>query len=252
VFELLRLQLGQSVDWSLKGPDCLKKGKDMPHNRSNIALACALIVLAGVGCAPSARFTLYSNSNNPGYPSVHDGLITLTPEENYGASGVAFMKKGVPAPFILSFEFAIWDSDGATGMTHWNSADGINVMVGTDESVYAETEPPSGSDLAYVSEAGGHRLLFKTYGSRKIELANATSVLAEVFEPRVYTAGEWQAVQLEVTKTGITLRFDDRTVLKWQGDIQPGELSVAFGAATGGANSRHQVRNVVVTPLANN
>lgn len=224
----------------------------MPHSRLHIGLACALIVLAGVGCAPSAPFTLYSNSNNPGYPSVHDGVITLTPEENYGASGVAFMKKGMPAPFILSFEFAIWDSDGAPGMTHWNSADGINVMVGADESVYAATEPPSGGGLAYVPEAGGLRLLFKTYGKRKVELANATTVLAEVFEPRVYTDGEWQAVQLEVTKTGVALRFDDRTVLNWRGDIQSGELSVAFGAATGGANSRHQVRNIVVTRLANN
>ena len=98
--------------------------------------------------------------------------------------------------------------------------------------------------MGFIKDESSLGLFFKTYEKREILLKNRNGVLAKKKEKRVYTGGAWQKARVVVNHDAIIVQFDDRTVLQWQGELPFAASYVAFGAGTGGSNSRHQVRNV--------
>ena len=148
-------------------------------------------------------------------------------------------------PFVLTFEFNIWDDDGGTSWgKRYNSADGISVIFAKDDSAYATTVPPAGSAMGFIEDESALGLFFKTFEKRQVLLKDRNGVLAKKKEKRVYTNGKWQKARVIVNSDAIIVQFDDRIVLQWQGEVPFAAPYVAFGAGTGGSNSRHQVRNV--------
>ncbi|MCH9026725.1 MAG: SEL1-like repeat protein, partial [Proteobacteria bacterium] len=103
----------------------------------------------------SSTYNLYGNPKNPGYPSLdpESGVLTLTPVDAYGASAVALMKEPTTTPFVLTFEFNIWDDDGGTSWgKRYNSANGISVIFAKDDSAYTTTVPPAGSAMGFIED----------------------------------------------------------------------------------------------------
>jgi hypothetical protein len=201
----------------------------------------------------TANFNFYSNDENRGFPSINEkaGILTLTPRDTYSAAGVAFLKKKFPLPFEISFEFNIWDKDGGP-MKIWNSANGICLMLGKDETLYSNEDPPAGSGMGFITDAGGTGigLFYETYGNRQVTFKDDRGqVFASVSDPRIYTDGAWQKTTIRVTEESIDLFFDNDLIKHWDGKVDFDRNTVAFSAATGGADSRHQVRKIVISPL---
>jgi antitoxin component YwqK of YwqJK toxin-antitoxin module len=243
---------GHWTDWDAEGnatESCYNRGKklyDSPCGSPEKSEAASTHKRPDT----SSIYNLYGNPKNPGYPSLNpeSGVLTLTPVDAYGASAVALMKESTTVPFVLTFEFNIWDDDGGTSRgKRWNSADGISVIFAEDNSAYATTVPPAGSAMGFIEDESALGLFFKTFDKRQVFLKDRNGVLARKKEPRVYTDGAWQKARVVVNRDAIIVQFDDRTVLQWQGELPFAAPYVAFGAGTGGSNSRHQVRNVVLS-----
>ena len=243
---------GHWTDWGTVGnatESCYDKGKklyDGPCGSPEKSVASS----AHKRSDASSAYNLYGNLKNPGFPSLdpESGVLTLTPVDVYGASGVAFLKESTTVPFVLTFEFNIWDDDGGTSRgKRYNSADGISVIFAKDDSAYATTVPPAGSAMGFIEDESALGLFFKTFDKRQVLLKGKNGVLAKKKERRVYTDGAWQKARVVVSRDGIIVQFDDRTVLQWQGELPFAAPYVAFGAGTGGSNSRRQVRNVVLS-----
>ena len=109
-----------------------------------------------------AKYTTYS-TNNEGYPLVNEKIdqVTLTPVNAYSASGVVFLNEAPKLPFTLTFRFNIFDDDGSA-YNIWNSADGIALMIGKDESSYKKGNPPIGGTMGHIDDGTGVTLFFKT------------------------------------------------------------------------------------------
>ena len=173
--------------------------------------------------------------------------MTLTPEDAYGASGVAFMKEKTPVPFVLSFEFKTWDRDGGNDRgRNRNSADGISVIFAADDSDYEKMPPPNGGHMGFFMNSSSLALLFKTFAERKVSLNHGFLSLLSDEEPGTYTGGAWQKVRVEVNADSMLVMFDDRVVLYHRAALPITEPHIAFGAATGNSNSLHLIRNVVI------
>ena len=217
---------------------------DIPQSATQDNLVCKYRSPEAEAASP---YKMYGNNKFAGFPwyDPQTNTLTLTPVDAYGASAVAFLKEPVPVPFVLSFEFNIWDDDGGKGRKRrWNSANGISVILAKDDSIYNEMSPPAGSAMGFFSD-GSMGVFLKTYGTRQVILENGYQMLAIEEEPAVYTHGEWQKARIEVNADSIIVKFDERTIFEWAGDVPFATPYVLFGAATGGANSRHQIRNVV-------
>lgn len=243
---------GHWTDWDTEGnatESCYDKGKklyDGPCGSPEKSDASSTHKRSD----PSSTYNMYGNLQNPGYPSLdpESGVLTLTPVDVYGASGVAFLNEPTTVPFVLTFEFNIWDDDGGTSWgKRYNSANGISVIFAKDNSAYATTVPPAGSAMGFIGGESALGIFFKTYEKRQVLLKDRNGVLAKKKEKRVYTNGNWQKARVIVNSDGIIVQFDDDIVLEWQGELPFAVTSVAFGAGTGGSNSRHQIRNVVLS-----
>lgn len=181
-------------------------------------------------------------------PLVNEKIdqVTLTPVNAYSASGVVFLNEAPKLPFTLTFRFNIFDDDGSA-YNIWNSADGIALMIGKDESSYKKGNPPIGGTMGHIDDGTGVTLFFKTYGKRELILKDPKGkILASKAVPAIYTHKKWQAVRLEVTKTSINVNFDSEKVLSWEGELPELKNTLAFGAATGAANSMHQIKDVKI------
>jgi hypothetical protein len=197
----------------------------------------------------SSPYTLYGNSLHAGFPWLDSkiGILSLTPEDAYKASGVAFMKESTPIPFVLSFEFKTWDRDGGDDKGRLRySADGISVIFAEDDSDYEAMHPPAGGAQGFFTNGSSLALRFKTWDKRRVILNHGFLKLAGDEEPGTYTGGDWQKVRVEVNPDSIIVLFDDRVVLYWRGTVPITQPHLAFGAATGNSNSLHLIRNVVL------
>ncbi len=124
---------GQWTDWGAKGnamESCYERGRKL-YNRPCGSPEKSVASTTHLRTDASSTYNMYGNRRNPGYPSVNpeSGVLTLTPVDVYGASGVAFLKESTTVPFVVTFEFNIWDDDGGTSRgKRMNSADGISVI----------------------------------------------------------------------------------------------------------------------------
>jgi hypothetical protein len=70
--------------------------------------------------------------------------------------------------------------------------------------------------------------------------------LYKIKEPLVYTDGKWVDVKLKLTSKLLELYFNNKKVISYQGNFKDIKGSIGFSAATGGANSRHQIKNIKI------
>lgn len=200
-----------------------------------------------------ADFQRYRN-NNPGYPKVQGAVITLTPDNQYSASGVIWLKKSIPLPYKIHFEYSIYDDDGGSFRGN-NSADGLVFMFAKDKRKY--TAPPTGGSRGFIKDGTGFGIDLKTWGGRELRLINGHGEVLRSLpqyqipgSPNIYTHGKWQKVAILVTRNGVQVEIAGKLALKHKMTVRGPFNGLGFGAATGGADSEHRLRKIEVTPYS--
>lgn len=206
----------------------------------------------------STNFLFYQGGNAT-LPTIStDGVtnntITLLEDNVYNASSVAFFRTGVLPPYDVEFEYQTWDNDGGP---IWNSADGVVLMLGKSTTPYSNGQtPPVGAGRGFILDGTGYGVHFAVYphavtsGQRGIFLQKGDgAVLQSVVNNGTYTAGAWAKVRAEVRTDGIKVFFKDQQVLSWTGAVSTAYNSIGVGAATGAADSRHNIRNLTILPV---
>jgi hypothetical protein len=209
---------------------------------------------AGPPFAPKADDFTSHRTNNRGYPKFgKKGQVTLTPDNSYGAAGVIWLKKSIELPFKVEFEYSIFDDDGGVDN---NSADGIVFMFCKNKNDYKNH--PNGGTRGFIKDDTGYGLDLKTYSGEEIRLINGRgdvmkSMSSYLFPPstgqRIYTHGQWKKVSLLITKKGVTVGFAGKTLFHHKMTIDARHRGIGFGAATGGSDSAHHLRNIQLLPL---
>lgn len=187
----------------------------------------------------------YFTNNDPGHPRLLGNEAILIPDDAYNAAAVALYRQDLFPPYRVELELRTYDEDGGP---IWNSADGVVVMVGKDRAAYGV--PPTGGERGFIRDGSGYGVHFVTYGYRRIVLTNGHGQeLASVPYEGTYTGGEWRSVRVDVESNGIRVLVGGTPVLSWAGTVSRQFGGIGLGAATGGADSEHRVRNVRITPI---
>ncbi len=191
---------------------------------------------------PAAGEFRYYGVNNPGYPRASGTQLEMIPDNRGNAAAVAFHTRPVNGPFAVELDYSVWDDDGGP---IWNSADGISVMFGRDERSYQRQQPPTGAARGVIRDGTGYAVHVALYGNdRGLILTDANGrVLAQQRDPSVYTHGRQRSLRVEVDR-GVRVYLDGRVAMQYNGRLDLRGSGVAIGAATGGADARHDVRNV--------
>ncbi len=195
----------------------------------------------------SLVFRAFSNLS-PYYPKVSEDLseLTLIPDDAYGAGSVVFYNAKLSAPYKVSFEYLIHDNDGPA-RPEWNVADGISVIIGKDVSGYIHgAEIPTGYKRAVISDGSGYSVHFAVYGPNKsLDIQSGDgNILSTMIDNSVYIDNQWIRVEIEVRKDAIFVKKGGRLVEAKHLHIQDGYLG--FGAATGGSDGEHKIRNISI------
>ena len=201
----------------------------------------------------------YSNVANRGFPLFKNTETILIQEGRKSAAQAIFFKEEYRRPFEVSFEYSI-TNEGKQGWHDYTTqpADGIVLMLLKDRRPYEYQPIPVGGSQAFIQDGSGYGIRFRifTEGGTKerIELERRGRVQrryipSEHNEPAVYTAGEWRKVRVRVEQRRIRVFYDDTEVINWQNTLDRQYGGLGFGAATGGADAEHKIRNIVVNPL---
>jgi len=191
------------------------------------------------------NWNYYDNANTTVAPSGTTELEFMA-DGVFAASGVVFLNESMVPPYSVEFEYSIYDEDG--NLSSFNSADGIAVMLSKDESPYTSTTPPNGGSRGFIT-GSGYGVHFSTYGSRVIKIADGSNndlITPVSASPSVYSHGLWRKVKVDVLTDRIDVTYEGTTT-SYSGAINDTYDSVGFGAATGGADGQHKIRNVTCT-----
>ena len=201
----------------------------------------------------------FSNVLNRGFPLFNPEETILTQDGRKSAAQAIFFREDVRPPFEISFEYAIIN-EAKQGWHDYTTypADGIVLMLLKDKLTYEYQPTPAGASQAFIADGTGYGVRFRVFPTEdeqaRVELERRGRILSSYqpneTAPPVFTDGAWRKVQVRVERNGIRVTYENEAdVITWNGalDIQYGGLG--FGAATGGADAGHKVRNVVVTEL---
>lgn len=198
----------------------------------------------------------YVSQKGSGYPQFNDDQIMLTQDRIEGLGSVCFLNEDISPPFEVSFEYNI-DKEPVNSFS-WDSkpADGLVLMFLKRKDVYRDTVPTGGA-RGFLEDGTGYGLHFATFDTNDILLLDGDGTLlgsAYYFtrswvEPPVYSAGEWRDVRVRVMDQSITVYYNGKVVLTYEGNWEKQYGGLGFGAASGGATARHIVRNVQIKPL---
>jgi len=203
-----------------------------------------------------ANFNYYSTANNTLVPSDNTEL-ELIPDDFTSVGTAVFLEQAITPPYSIEFEYTVFDDDGETNiLVSTNSGDGIVVMLLKDESPYNSVEPPTGSSRGY-HPGDGYGVHFDIYGTRNMHItdgAGAQLAYFQNFAPSVYPHGEWRRVKVTVRSDSIVVGYDGRSgfideFLRYDGNLVLDYSGLAIGAATGGSDGQHKIRNVTVCSL---
>jgi hypothetical protein len=188
----------------------------------------------------------FHNNNNPGFPLFPSSTEAfLLPDNRYSAAVVAFYKQDVSPPYTVEFEYLTFDDDA--GST-WNSADGVVLMVGKNRETYASRLPPAGGSRGFIADGTGYGVHFNTFNNRGIFITNGYNTpLNSISDSSTYTHNTWRKVRVDVQPQGITVFVDGSQRLAWTGTVSTQFKGMGLGAATGGSDSEHRIRNVKLT-----
>ena len=152
-------------------------------------------------------------------------------------------------PFAVAFEYSIYDDDGGVNNIY-NSADGIAFMFAKNAVKYEN--PPVGSDCGFIKDGTGYGVFLTTYESRRIVVRDGKgNLMTDKWDNAIYTHGKWRKVKIVVEANRIDVYVDEKSKpiirheYKWDATYN----RIGFAAATGGADSKHEIRNVLIAPL---
>jgi hypothetical protein len=197
----------------------------------------------------------FANAANKGYSRWQGRELLMVPDKKNGGSQAVFLLQDVSPPFIVDFEYFIKNAEGPY-QADWRfqPADGLVFMFLKDRSPYASAEPPAGDKRAFV-DGSGYGIHFQILATRSIYLTGSSAAqrltswspsLAYRL-PDVYTDGEWRRVRVAVMEDSVAVTYEGVVVLQWKGALDTKFKGVGFGAANGGADSDHRIRDVKVT-----
>lgn len=81
--------------------------------------------------------------------------IVLLEESEYANAGILFLKEEFSKPYILNFEYSLYDTDGGKGYPYnWHSADGLAIGIGKNYNSYESRRSrlPGGGSLGFVAD----------------------------------------------------------------------------------------------------
>jgi hypothetical protein len=197
----------------------------------------------------------FHNQNAQDYPQWAGDAMVLLPDNLYGAAAAVFLKTDVAAPFVIEFEYSLFDDDGGTGEI-WNSADGLTFMFLKNRAAYevAGVTPPTGGGQGFIRDGTGYGVFFSIYGERRIELRDgdgniltSSQYFVGATAPHIYTHGQWQPVRIEINRDGVNVDSGGERIFNWNGELSDTFAGVGFSAATGGADAEHKIRNIRLT-----
>ncbi|WP_087110082.1 lectin-like domain-containing protein [Parendozoicomonas haliclonae] len=188
-----------------------------------------------------------SNTKAKAWPKVNKGTLTLLPDNLYSASAAAILRSNLQPPFEVTFEYRTYDDDGGSHLI-WNSADGISFFFYKDGASYGT--PPTGGFLGFSRSGGGYAVQLPTYGQRqaRFRAASGSTFQATPFR-QAYTHGQWVPLRVLVQANRVQTWSGNRKLLDVALNFDTQFTSLGFSAATGAADSEHQVRAFCVTPI---
>lgn len=190
------------------------------------------------------RWVFASNKPAEKWPKVSKGVLTLLPDDLANGAAAAILKRGIRPPFEATFEFRTFDEDGGPQYI-WNSADGLSFFFYKDGSRYGT--PPHGSFMGFASSGGGYAVQMPTYGQRRIRLRAASGLTFQTNPFRqAYTHGEWVPMKVRVYANRVQAWSGERKLLDVALNFDTEFTSMGFSAATGDADSEHQVRKFCI------
>jgi hypothetical protein len=192
-------------------------------------------------CDPATWSTL--SANNPGYPQFAGNECILTVDEVQDSAGVILYNNPVAVPFAISFDYWIWDDDG--NLSTWNAADGLVFFFLKDNANYANP-PPSGGTRGFSADGTGYGVHLDTFDVREIILTDGVPNQLAAAPDDPYSHGVWWQVRIDVGATRVDVTFNGSQVISWSGALDTTHAGLGFSAATGGSDSEHKLRNIVL------
>ena len=201
----------------------------------------------------------YSNVANRGFPLFKSTETVLVQDGRKSAAQALFFKEEYRRPFEVSFEYSI-ANEAKRGWHDFSTqpADGLVLMLLKDKGPYEYQPIPAGINQAFIRDGSGYGVRFRVFTAdgteERIELERRGRVQRRYIpsrnnEPPVYTAGEWRKVRVRVEQSRIRVFYEGKEVINWPNELDRQYGGLGFGAATGGADAEHKIRNVVVNPL---
>ena len=237
----------------------LKNGTDfvVPESSGGQIVAQGQEGMNAQGLSRSEVLT-FSNVANRGFPLFGDSETILIQDGRKSASQAVFFRNDYRPPFEISFEYSI-DNDEQQGWHDYTTypADGIVLMLLKDKFAYEYQTIPAGGTQAFIPDGTGYGVRFRVFktpeAGERIELVGPGRIL-RTYEPGeeglpIYTAGDWRKVKVLVEPNNIRVVYEDEAVITWPGTLDTQYGGLGFGAATGGADAEHKIRNVVVRDL---
>lgn len=198
----------------------------------------------------------YYERQNPGYPEREGDEIVLIPDNRQSAVAVILLKQEAALPFGIEFEYSIYDDDGGNDYSQrYNSGDGLVFMFLKNLKSYETQVLPDGGGRGFIQDGTGYGVHFKIYDEREIYLEDPDgNILGSSLYynrrdrlPDIYTHREWRKVRIWVTATSVTVNYADQDIFTWDGQLTTSFKGIGFGAATGGADAEHKIRNVKIS-----
>ncbi|WP_281645638.1 hypothetical protein [Parendozoicomonas sp. Alg238-R29] len=181
------------------------------------------------------------------WPKIKGGVLSLLPDNLFSGAVAAILRSPIRPPFEATFEFRTFDEDG--GPQHvWNSADGISFFFYKDGSRYGT--PPNGNFMGFSASGGGYAVQMPTYGQRRIRFREASGLTFQTNPFRQsYTHGAWVPLKIHVLPNRVLAWSGDRKLIDVALNFNTEFSDLGFSAATGAADSEHQVKNFCLSPI---
>lgn len=205
-------------------------------------------VSTGILDFDDATWDYYTTPNNA-LAASNDPELVFMPDDAVNVGAAVMYSQGVAMPYTVSFEYSVFDDDGAENGSTFNSADGVSLFVAKDQAAYVGTEPPAGGSLGIIADGTGYAIGFPIFEPRRVEILDGTgNVIAGPITPvpSTYPHGQWRTVSVHVSSAGLEVSYEGAEVLTFVGALDESFDRIGLAAATGGSDGEHRVRNVEV------
>ncbi|MTI23031.1 hypothetical protein E1176_18515 [Fulvivirga sp. RKSG066] len=193
---------------------------------------------------------VYSNSNlGSDYPKIDAGVFTLIPDNLQYAATALFIEGDYQPPYTISFDYKIYDDGGVSGSYDLGTADGIVFFFQKNQQPYKNgTTVPSGNKRGFIDDGTGYGVAISPYGNRRIDYwyESPDNVLQSTATTLAYTGNTWVSARIHLFSDGFDLYLNGTKVMSDYTDLDLTHSKMGFGAATGGGDGLHMIKNIQV------